>query len=128
MAKLFDSSAVLAFLYNETGADQVAVELSGGLISSVNAAEVLKILIRNEVSFDDARLALLKTGLQVVDFTGKHAERIGQMLCPDWRKRGISLGDQACLATALEANVTAVTADRNWSGLKNNHPKIQFIR
>jgi ribonuclease VapC len=128
MAKVFDSSAVLAFLYNERGSEQVAAGLSGGFISSVNAAEVLKILIRNGVSFEDARLALLKTGLQVVDFTGKHAERIGRMVSPEWRARGLSLGDQACLATAIEAGLPAVTADRAWSGLKDDHPEIQLIR
>jgi ribonuclease VapC len=128
MAKIFDSSAVLAFLYNERGSARVAAELPGGFISSVNAAEVLKILIRNEVSFEDARLALLKTGLLVVDFTGKHAERVARMLCPEWRARGLSLGDQACLATALEAGLPAVTADRNWSGLENGHPEIKLIR
>jgi ribonuclease VapC len=128
MAKVFDSSAVLAFLYKERGSDQVGPELSGGFISSVNAAEVLKILIRNEVSFEDARLALLKTGLQVLDFTVKHAERIGRMLSPEWRALGLSLGDQACLTTALEAGLPAVTADRAWSGLKSDHPEIQLIR
>jgi PIN domain nuclease of toxin-antitoxin system len=50
------------------------------------------------------------------------------MPCPEWRARGLSLGDQACLATALEAGLPAVTADRNWSGLENGHPEIQLIR
>ena len=47
MAKLFDASAVLAFLYAGPGAAQVRAEFPGGMISAVNAAEVLAVLVRN---------------------------------------------------------------------------------
>ena len=41
MAKVFDSSAVLAFLYEEPGWEKVLPDLPGGVMSAVNAAEVL---------------------------------------------------------------------------------------
>ena len=41
MAKVFDSSAALAFLYEEPGWEKVLPDLPGGVMSAVNAAEVL---------------------------------------------------------------------------------------
>ena len=43
------------------------------------------------------------------------------------RKTGLSLGDRACLATALELNLPVITTDRVWSKL-NLGIQIQVIR
>ncbi|MFV2000241.1 MAG: hypothetical protein ACC654_07750 [Acidimicrobiia bacterium] len=39
------------------------------------------------------------------------------ILGPAGSRYGLSLGDRACLATAAELGVPAVTADRMWSDL-----------
>jgi len=118
MQKVIDASAVLAFLYNERGADQVRPHLPKGKISAVNAAEVLTVLIRNGVPPLSAAQAVQKTGLDVVDFSWDAAWQTTCLLTPEARDRGISLGDRACLALAISEKLPLITADRNWAGLE----------
>jgi PIN domain nuclease of toxin-antitoxin system len=122
MAKVFDSSAILAFLYEEPGWEKILPDLPGGLISAVNAAEVLAVLVRNEMPLEEALLALRKTRLKIVDFSVACAAKTAELL-----HRGISLGDRACMATALLLELPAVTADRNW-GLRVPNLRIEYIR
>jgi PIN domain nuclease of toxin-antitoxin system len=128
MLRVFDSSAVLAFLYNESGADQVRPDLPDGVISAVNAAEVLAVLVRNSVPLADARWALQRTGVTILDFSWEHAVKTAEVLSPQLRSRGISLGDRACMATALAMGAPAVTADRTWADLQVPGLQVDLIR
>lgn len=128
MPKVFDPSAVLVFLYDEPGAARVRAELPGGMISAVNAAEVLAVLVRNGLPLDEARRALEKTRLTVLDFSLAHAAKTAELMSPAFRSRGISLGDRASMAAALMAGVPAVTADRTWVGLKVPDLRVEMVR
>jgi PIN domain nuclease of toxin-antitoxin system len=128
MLKVFDSSAVLAFLYGEPGARQVRPDLPDGAIGSVNAAEVLAVLVRDGTPLADARLALEKTGVTIVDFSWEHAIKTAEILSPKVRSSGISLGDRACIAIALAMDAPAVTADRAWVGLRIPGLLVELIR
>ena len=128
MLRVFDSSAVLAFLYNESGADQVRPDLPDGVISAVNAAEVLAVLVRNSVPLADARWALQRTGVTILDFSWENAVKTAEVLSPQLRSRGISLGDRACMATALAMGAPAVTADRTWADLQVPGLQVDLIR
>lgn len=128
MPKVFDSSAVLAFLYDEPGGDKVRPDLPDGIISAVNAAEVLAVLVRNGVPLDDASLALQKTRLKVEAFSLAGAAKTAALLTPQFRSLGLSLGDRACMATALLMQLPVVTAERNWAGLKVPDLQIELIR
>jgi PIN domain nuclease of toxin-antitoxin system len=123
MAKVFDSSAVLAFLHKEPGWERTLSNLPDGWISAVNAAEVLAVLVRNGMPPEEACLALRKTRLKVVDFSLDSAAKTAELL-----HRGISLGDRACMATALLMGLPVVTADRNWAGLRVPNLLIEHIR
>ena len=123
MAKVFDSSAVLAFLFEEPGGERTVPDLPGGLMSAVNAAEVLAVLVHKGMSLEEARLALRKTRLKIVDFSMDGAAKTAELLA-----RGISLGDRACMATALLMGLPAVTADRSWAGLRVPNLRIEYIR
>jgi PIN domain nuclease of toxin-antitoxin system len=125
MPSVFDSSAVVAYLLQEEGAEDVAAELLDGCISSVNAAEVLAVLVRSGVPLPEAKLALANTDLQVIDFTPAHAVLSAEILSPEFRARCISLGDRACMATSLALNLPVLTADRKWAGL--NVPGLRII-
>jgi PIN domain nuclease of toxin-antitoxin system len=118
MQKVVDASALLAFLYNERGADQVRPHLPKGKISAVNAAEVLTVLVRNGVPPVSAAQAVQKTGLEVVDFSWDGAWQTTWLLTSEARDRGISLGDRACLALAISEKLPVITADRNWADLE----------
>jgi len=129
VANLFDSSAVIALVRDERGADKVLASLPGGFISTVNASEVIAVLMREAaMSFEEAQQALHKLDLTPLDFTIELAELAARISSPETHARGISLGDRACLATALHAGLPIVSADRTWSRLKIAHLKIEFIR
>lgn len=128
MAKVFDSSAVLAFLYDEPGSDKIRQDLPQGIISAVNAAEVLAVLVRNGVPTEDAVRALQKTRLQVQEFSLASAAKTAALLTPQARKLGLSLGDRACMATAILLQLPAVTAERVWGRLQVPDLRIEYIR
>ena len=111
---VIDSSSVLALLQNEAGADVVAAAIAAGaLIVSVNLSEVVARLAGEGIAEQAIKERLAQLALQVVVFDAELAFRTG-MLRPGTRAAGLSLGDRACLALALERNLPALTADRNW--------------
>jgi len=130
MPKVLDSSALLAFLRNEPGADKVAPELLGGLISSVNLAEALLVLCRGGLPLQMAQLALQKTHVVVVDFTAEHAAIATRLMndYPEFRQRGISFGDRACMATAIQRGVPVLTADSAWQSVAVEGLSPIFVR
>ena len=113
---VLDSSALLAFLLAEPGAEQVRAVLPDGLISAVNWAEVMSRLCDIGVPAEEAREVIEGTGVQMVGVDAGQAFDIGA-LRPLTRHLGLSLGDRACLALARRLGRTAMTADRAWSQL-----------
>lgn len=127
---VIDASALLAFLFNETGAGTVERYLAEGvLISAVNLCEVWSKLEDKGVSVDEARERFLVLGLfhalEVVGFDEETAMEAAR-LQPEARKRGLSLGDKACLALAKREGAVAVTADIGWRGIAGT--RIELIR
>jgi ribonuclease VapC len=122
-AWVLDSSALLAFLQGEPGADLVAESLTqGSWISAVNWAETLSKL--QELGEDPDAVALrlenygiLGTALLVIPLEEATARAIAR-LRPSTRDLGLSLGDRACLALTQQAGATALTADRAWNRLE----------
>jgi PIN domain nuclease of toxin-antitoxin system len=113
---VLDSSAVLAMLFEEPGADKVAATLPGALISAVNLAEVMTKLRERGMPADRAQGAIEETGIQSVDFDIEQAWLTGN-LRPVTRSAGLSLGDRACLALGCLRKRTALTTDRAWAQL-----------
>ena len=54
---------------------------------------------------------------QVLPFVTQHAKTTGSLIAQT-RASGLSLGDRACLALALEMKAPVYTADRSWKNLK----------
>ncbi len=124
---VLDTSAALALIYDEPGANKVRAALAGASMSSVNVAEVLTVLIRHGVPEPQAIGLLQRLGLTIRDFDTDHAIVAARFHTAKAEARRISLGDRACLTTALALGVPAVTADRNWKGL-NLPVHVEFIR
>lgn len=122
---MLDSSAILAVVNLENGAEKVEPLLSDAIVSSVNVAEVLTKLVEKGVSLDDALEDFLKLGLEVVEFNTKQAAKVAE-LRPLTKHLGLSLGDRCCLALAILRNLPAVTADKNWANL--TFCEIEVIR
>ncbi len=113
---VLDSSALLAFIHGEPGAEVVARVIGDALVSSVNLAEVVTKLVTRGGSLDSARVVLGVAIVDVVDFTRPLAEEAGGLVLRT-RLKGLSLGDRACLALAQREGVPAFTADRAWASL-----------
>lgn len=121
-----DSSALLAYVKGEPGADAVAAVIGDAVISAVNYAEAVTKLIEKGMSLRLVRSALGIAGLDVVDFDRDLAEVAGAMFART-KPFGLSLGDRACLALAAREGVHAMTGDRIWSKLGGEF-KVRLIR
>jgi PIN domain nuclease of toxin-antitoxin system len=120
-----DASAVLAFLFDETGADKVEVLFANSVISRINVTEVLTKLVQDGLTVNEAKETFDKINLEVAEFNENQSLKVAE-LRPLTKHLGLSLGDRCCLALAILENLTAVTADKNWAGL--NVCKIEVIR
>ena len=113
---VLDSSAILALLNDEAGADVVAEILPSSVVSTVNLAEVIASLVNKGVSGADAEAALLTLDCKSEPFRREEALLAGR-LRESTRQAGLSLGDRACLALALSLGLPVLTADRAWRNL-----------
>jgi ribonuclease VapC len=109
---LFDASALLCFLKDETGAGVVERELlAGGACSAVNWSETAQKLVAHGQDWALARGVLLSYGLVVEPVSADDAERAAHL----WRRgSGLSLADRIALATAHRLAATIWTADAAW--------------
>lgn len=114
---VLDASALLCLLNAEPGADIVAAALPNAAISTVNLAEMVGKLRERGLSAGEVEAALAGLSLDVRPFTTAQAYIAGD-LRPATRALGLSLGDRACLALARALEAPALTADRQWLGLK----------
>jgi ribonuclease VapC len=123
---IFDASAVLALLRKEPGGETVARHLPDGMISAINLAEAMAVLVRKGMPADEAQEVLDELELIVVPFDREQAYRTGRLaLITD--ARGLSLGDRACLALAETRRRPALTAEKQWDKI-NAGVKIVRIR
>ena len=113
---VFDSSALLTIAFQEDGADVAARYVHDGIMSAVNASEVVGKFVDLGFADDEARRAFLAFGLTIRPFD-EHCAMAAGLLRPATRKQGLSLGDRACLALAVRERVRVVTADRAWARL-----------
>lgn len=123
---VIDSSAVLAVINAELGAEKAVGWLDGALLSAVNHAEVMTKLVELGLDRNLARSTVSKIGIRIVDYDADLADRTGELRIKT-RHLGLSLGDRACLALAEREKAIVVTADRKWGQLKLGL-EIQLIR
>lgn len=113
---VLDSSAVLAVIFEEPGAENVYPILERASISAVNLSEVVTKLVEREGTDEDISADLNDLKLNVVSFESDQAVTAG-LLRRTTRVRGLSFGDRACLALAAAEQATVVTTDRAWAEL-----------
>ncbi|HXD61682.1 MAG TPA: type II toxin-antitoxin system VapC family toxin [Lacisediminihabitans sp.] len=113
---VLDTSALLAYLNDEPGGDEVEALLDDALISTVNLAEVLQKATRNDISATQLTTDIAGMGVHSVAFDASMAAMTAQ-LWPQTKTHGLSLADRGCLSLAAQFNAIAVTADRAWADL-----------
>ena len=123
---VFDSSALLAYILNETGFESLLFVIQRAVISTVNLAEVRTKLIE----LGDRTPAMVDIAVQdirrVDPFTEEAAIATANLRTMT-SHAGLSLGDRACLALAMSLGVDVYTADRAWSNV-NVGCRIHMIR
>jgi ribonuclease VapC len=104
-------------LRSEVGAEECLALLDGAWLSSVKLAEVLAKL--DDLKMDSLPRVeeLLSLLAGVHPFTERQA-RIAASLRTSTRAAGLSLGDRACIALAIELDADVYTADRAWANVK----------
>ena len=118
MAKVvLDSSAVLAVLQFETGADVVMDYLKDGAISAVNLTEVATKLVEHGHTIADARRTIAMLGMEVEPIDERQAYAAAALRI-ETKIKGLSVGDRHCLALGAKLGATVLTADRNWKLVK----------
>jgi PIN domain nuclease of toxin-antitoxin system len=116
---VLDASALLALINAEPGAEEIAqlIAADPGAVSSVSLSEVVAKLDERGMPVDDIRDMLSSLRLDVIDFDVQAAYQTGQLRSRT-RHAGLSLGDRACLALALQQGLPAITTDRSWHTLQ----------
>lgn len=106
-----DSSAVLAYLQDEPGADLVRASLhDGAAISAVNWSEVAQ-KVRRTDAWELARTLLLGFPLQIIPVTTDDAEAAAALWAPG---SPLSLADRFCLSLGARLQLPVLSADRAW--------------
>lgn len=123
---VLDASALFALLDQEKGADKVKSYINQSVMSSVNYAETIMLLLRSGHSLEQAETIIKSVLFDIIDFNSEQAQ-LAAVIRVDGKHCGISLGDSACLALAVYLNVPVLTADTVWKKLKLDLDII-FIR
>lgn len=116
MIWVLDSSAVLADFLKEPGYEIVRASSGKHMVSTVNIAEVYAKLFERGVSAEKVEELRAIEPFSVAEFDRSQAMLSAQLRRATMHK-GLSLGDRACLALALQQKATVLTADKAWSEL-----------
>lgn len=116
MPVVLDASALLAYLQDEKGGDVIDGLLSDSIMSCVNWSEIMQKAISKQIDTNGMQEEFAILGLTVVPFTIAQAE-LAAKLWQVTKNHGLSLGDRACLSTAIDKNMPVYTADKAWQSL-----------
>ncbi len=116
MPVILDSSAILAMIFKEAGGELVSRMAAGSLISAVNLSEVASKLLDAGFTDEEMNKSLEDFSAEIVSFDRDEAIAAGHLRAST-RQKGLSLGDRACLALALQEKATVLTADKAWTEL-----------
>ncbi len=123
---VLDASALLALINEEKGAGMVEEHLPFAVMSSVNACEVLTVLLQAGVPSKNAENIIHELIQEIIPFDRKHLSLTAH-LRELTKSYGLSLGDRACLSLGQIEKCPVLTADKIWT--KINQPvKIILIR
>ena len=119
---VFDASALLAFVQDESGAAVVErVLIEGGVCGAANWSEVAQKAEARSANWDGVRRIILSYGLTVASVTVEDAEGAAAL----WHgNSALSLADRLCLSLGRRLGATVWTANREWA----SEPNVRVIR
>ena len=112
---VIDSSAIMALVLGETGADKVAQAVEHSMASAVIFAECLGKLALKGGDRRAIAERLLAAGLAVEPADAETALKVSDLY--GLARQNLSLADRFCLALAADRALPVLTADRAWAGL-----------
>lgn len=124
---LLDASALLAVIYEETGAGEVHEALRGqAVMSAVNVGEVVARLDEDGWTRREVAGVIDGFDLEIVPFDTAAAVLSGEFRSRTGR-HAIGLGGRACVATAKQLGIPALTADPVWKKLRLPGVRVRCI-
>lgn len=123
---ILDASALIALIYQEAGMEVVEKYLSTSEISTVNLTEVAAYMIKQGITITEVVALLQDLSIPTIEFNEVQAFCAAHLV-EKTASKGLSLGDRACLALAMQKNYPVLTADKAWASLDLN-VKIKLIR
>lgn len=113
---VLDASAFMAMIQRERGAETVTACLPWAIISAVNLAEAVTKLISTGMDEQIAWWHIAEIGCETAPFDEEQARMAGGLVKVT-KPFGLSLGDRACLALAMQRKATVYTTDSVWKNL-----------
>lgn len=118
MSLIVDSSALMAVILEERGAEIVLPQLRGAMLSSVNFSETASRLAEKKNTTAAEVVTLLRRfDLEICPFDSDLA-LIAAEFRPLTRHIGASFADRACLALGSAKRAPILTADSKWAELE----------
>ncbi len=130
LVAVLDTSALLAYLKGESGAELIETVVDNSIMSVINITEAIIVLSRKVPD----KLNYFQTAIdELVEHkyeTDSKLMMLASEISVKYReKHNLSLGDCYCLALGKFLNLPVYTGDRIWLGLENKIGlEIKFIR
>ncbi|MDF2966055.1 MAG: hypothetical protein K0Q51_1443 [Rickettsiaceae bacterium] len=125
---IYDSSALLAIINQETGYEEIEKLLPYSSMSMVNVTEVVSVLAREGVPEDEIKSIIEEIIPEIIPYDYDISFLAGTLI-QDTQKFGLSLADRACIATALNLGREIYTTDKAWEKVTlPQNVKVHYIR
>jgi PIN domain nuclease of toxin-antitoxin system len=126
-----DTSAIIAYLNFEPGAEEVRKHLSRIRLTMVNVAEIVAVVSRHQVSRSWVEERIFRVFPELLPFDREQAYLCGALEAVT-RPKGLSLGDRACLSAGLVHGWPVLTTESRWKEIDwkahGYAPEIHLIR
>ena len=123
---VLDSSAVIALLLNEEGAEIVSGYEGKTAISAINLAEVCSRLIEIGLPEEQIQEHVASIRVQIYPFDTEQAYAVSRFRNIA-RKNGMSLADCACIQLGKQLRLPVLTGDKVWARV-NLGVEVKLIR
>jgi len=126
---IFDASALLTLINDEQGANKLEPLIGSIVMSSVNVSEVAGKVYDalGDINEEQCKSYIEPFIHSIIEFD-KTQCYIAALLKSQTKHKGLSLGDRACLATAIQLGLPVYTADKVWAELELPNLQINLIR
>ncbi|KQT57657.1 twitching motility protein PilT [Aureimonas sp. Leaf460] len=124
---VFDTSAIIALLRDEAGAETVASWVGQAAMSAVNLQELVKSLLARGLALPVIEEIVSDLRLEIHDHD-RTAAFAAAALVEATKEHGIGLGDRSCMALAIQLGVPVLTADRAWAKVRVEGLHVEKVR